>query len=149
MLTLLTALTFWHWLVFGMLLMALEVMIFGAFFLWLGIAALLIGVAMVFMPMVWTLSIPLWATLSILLILGFQLYRQKNPKTEVNSGLNQRGHEFIGQVFTLDKPIQHGKGEIQTADTVWKIVCNQDVSAGSSVRVTGLDGTSLRVEVLA
>lgn len=149
MLTLLTALTFWHWFVFGMMLMVLEVMIFGAFFLWLGIAALMIGVAMMFVPMLWTISIPLWATLSIVLILGFQLYRKKNPKTEVNSGLNQRGHEYIGQVFTLEKPVLHGKGEIRTADTVWKIVCNQDVSAGSSVRVTGLDGTSLRVEVLS
>lgn len=145
MASLLSSLTVWHWLILGVVLMAIETLIPGAFFLWLGLAAILTGLLTWAVEMPWTIAVGIWAALSVISVVSWTTYRKKHPKSETSSGLNQRGQEFTGQVFTLDKPVINGKGEIRAGDTIWKILCNQDLSAGTQIRVTGLDGTALRV----
>lgn len=141
----LASLTVWHWLILGVALMAIETLIPGAFFLWLGLAAILTGLLTVIIHLPWTIAVGIWAILSVISVVAWTAYRKTHPKAEADSGLNQRGQEFVGQVFTLDKPVVNGKGEIRAGDTIWKIVSNQDLSAGVQVQVTGLDGTALRV----
>ena len=148
MIELLSSLTVWHWLIFGSCLMIMEMFIPGAFFLWPGLAAILVGLVTALVPMPWTAAVTLWALLSLVTLTGWLLYRRKNPKAEATNTLNQRGHEFIGRQFTLEKPVINGSGEIRTADTVWKVVATTDFPAGTVVKVTGVEGTSLRVEPL-
>ena len=58
--------------------------------------------------------------------------------------LNRRGEQYIGRIFTLSIPIQHGQGKIQVDDTRWKIQ-GIDCPVGSQVQVTGVDGVVLTV----
>lgn len=146
MIAFLESLTLWHWLVFGAGLMTVEIFLPGAFFLWPGLAAILVGLMSSILPLHWTTSVTLWALLSLATVTGWTFYRKKHPRTETQNTLNQRGHEYIGRQFTLEKPVVNGAGEIHTADTVWKIVAGADYPAGTIVRVTGVEGTSLRVE---
>lgn len=142
----LTSLTVWHWLVFGAALMSVEAFIPGAFFLWPGLAAILVGLVTALVPLPWTISVTIWALLSIATLTGWIFYRRKHPKVETPNTLNQRGHEYIGRQFTLEKPVVNGNGEIRTSDTVWKAVAGADYAAGTVVKVTGVEGTSLRIE---
>lgn len=135
----------WHWFIFGAVLIALEIFVAGAFLVWLGIAALMIGIMLVFIPMVWSLSVPLWAGLSLVLVLGYLLYRKRNPQAESPFRLNRRGEEFVGQTLTVTTPVVNGHGSARAGDTIWKIVSIQDLSAGAEVVVTAVEGTSLRV----
>ncbi|MBI2234421.1 MAG: NfeD family protein [Micavibrio aeruginosavorus] len=149
MIDFLSALTFWHWLIFGLGLMALEAFLPGAFFLWPGLAAIVVGLALMGVPTLgWTAQITVWAVLSVILVTGWVLYRKKHPKAEIPNTLNQRGHEYIGQHFTLDKPVVNGKGEIRAGDTVWKTVSAIDYPIGTVVKVTGVEGTLLRIHAV-
>lgn len=149
MIDFLSALTFWHWLIFGLGLMALEAFVPGAFFLWPGLAALVVGMVLTGAPTLgWTVQITVWAVLSVILVTGWILYRKKHPKAETPNTLNQRGHEYIGQHFTLDKPVVNGKGEIRAGDSVWRVIASSDLPAGATVRVTGVEGTALRIETV-
>ena len=141
------AVTYWHWFILGALLMAVEVFIPGAFFLWPGIAAIIVGALSLAMPgMTWALAVTVWAILSVVAVTGWVFYRKKHPaKTRPNT-LNQRGSELVGQEYTLSAPIVNGKGEIHAGDTMWRVVADSDLPAGTKIRVMGLDGTSLRVE---
>ena len=139
---------FWHWMIFGVALIAVEAFIPGAFFLWPGLAAILVGLIVGLAPALpWTASVGLWAVLSVATVVAWIVYRRKNPSREKPlSMLNRRGEQYIGQRFTLDKPVINGKGEMKVADTIWRVTSKTDIPAGTPVRVVAVEGTSLCIE---
>lgn len=138
----------WHWLVFGLVLMGLEVLVPGAFFLWPGAAALLVGLLLaVFPSMAWSTALILWAVLSVTTLLGWLAYRRRKPTAQpAPTTLNRRGQQYIGRLYTIVTPIVNGEGDMRVDDTIWKIVADEDLSGGTQVRVVAVEGTSLHVE---
>jgi membrane protein implicated in regulation of membrane protease activity len=121
--------------------------VFGAVLMWLGFAAILVGLLAFFIPaLLWMPSLLLWAFLSLLLVLGWWQYRKKNPSKDSAPTINRRGEQIVGRHFTLIKDIVNGVGELHVDDTRWKTVSYHDLPAGSKVRVVAVEGTSLRVE---
>ncbi len=138
---------FWHWFVLGGMLLILEIIVPSTLLLWPGVAALLMGALTYFAPALTDMgAVALWATLSLVTVVLWVQYRKAHPKAIDNNGLNQRGQQYVGQVFTLTRPIENGKGEIKVGDTVWAVVGSESLPAGNTVRVTGVDGAILRVE---
>ena len=148
MIEFLSEMQFWHWMVFGFALMAVEALAPGAFFLWPGLAAILVGLIVGLIPSLpWTASVGLWAVLSVVTAVAWIYYRRKNPSGATPlSMLNRRGEQYIGQRFTLDKPVINGKGEMKVADTIWRVTSKTDIPAGTPVRVVAVEGTSLCIE---
>ncbi|QQG35474.1 MAG: NfeD family protein [Micavibrio aeruginosavorus] len=139
--------TFWHWFILGGLFMIAEVMIPGAFFLWPGIAALVVGLIHLAAPeLTWAIAVTIWSVLSLVTIAGWLAYRRKNPGVRADNGLNERGSQYIGRVYVLTKPLENGKGEIKAGDTVWLVSGTEALPAGTNVKVTGADGSLLKVE---
>lgn len=147
MIELFSNLTYWHWLIFGVALIAMETLIPGAFFLWPGLAAILMGVLTLIIPgLSWTTTLTLWACLSLLTLTAWIFYRRKHPSQSGSNTLNRRGQELVGQELTLASPVINGKGEIKAGDTIWRVVSATDLPAGISVKVVAIEGTSLRIE---
>jgi hypothetical protein len=51
----------------------------------------------------------------------------------------------VGRVFTLEQPIVNRQGKIRVDDSTWKIE-GTDCTAGTNVRVVGVDGVVLKVQ---
>jgi membrane protein implicated in regulation of membrane protease activity len=140
------SLTYWHWWILGVLLIILEVFSPGAFFLWLGISSGIVGLLLLAFPqMDWVYQVLLFATFSVVSIVAWQLFLRKHPTKTEQPRLNRRGEQYIDRQFTLEAPIINGQGKIRVDDTTWK-VNGPDCTAGSRVRVTGVDGVVLLVE---
>lgn len=140
-------LTATHWFLFGLMLMGLEVFIPSAILLWPGIAAMFVGgVAFVTPDTDPQFLIIVWAVFSVFFALGAQIYKRRFPENKDAPTMNRRGDQYIGRHFTLAKDIVNGGGELHIDDTRWKIVSTKDLSAGVKVKVTAVEGTSLRVE---
>lgn len=140
-------LQFWHWLVFGSILIIIEVFAPSAIFLWPGAAAIVIGLVNLAVPeLTWMYLLSGWAVLSVILAAGWQSYKKSKGGDAPTSTINRRGEQYVGRHFTLTKDIVNGTGELHVDDTRWKIVSAYDVSAGAKVKVTAVEGTSLRVE---
>lgn len=141
-----TEMLYWHWWVLALSLLLLEIFVSGTFFLWMAIAAGLVGLAMLAIPTIsWELQWFLFALLSLTSIVLWRIQAKKNPKITDNPSLNRRGEQYTGRVFTLDNAIINGHGKIVVDDTTWK-VRGQDTDSGARVRVSGSDGTVLIVE---
>lgn len=139
---------FWHWFAFGGVLLLVEMLAPATIFLWPGIAAVAMGVVVfAAQDMPWTMAVPLWAILSVVTAFGWRAYRAKNPAPvdPAAATLNQRGSQYVGRNFTLTTAIVNGVGQMKVDDTVWKVVSDTDFVAGATVKVTAVDGTSLRV----
>ncbi len=139
--------TFWHWFIFGGILLVIEMVIPSTLLLWPGVAALIVGLLLWVVPAVgWPVAVAVWAILSVVTVVFWTKYRKKHPKAVDDNGLNQRGQQYVGQVFVLTRALENGKGEIKAGDTVWAVTGSEALPAGSNVRVSGVDGARLRVE---
>ncbi len=136
----------WHWWVLGIAFVVLEVFSPAAFFLWLGIAAALVGLLLLAMPqLAWEWQLLAFAGFSVASVVLGRSYLKRHPIRTDQPTLNRRGEQYVGRVFTLETPIVNGNGKIRVDDTSWK-VRGPDCPAGSQVRVNGVDGVVLLVE---
>ena len=72
------SLLYWHWWIVGLLLMAVEAFLPGAFFLWMGLAALVVGVLLFALP---GMGLVLQVALFALFAIGSAaLWRQLRPR---------------------------------------------------------------------
>jgi hypothetical protein len=135
----------WNWLIFGVVLMALELMAPGVFLFWLGLAALLVGlVSFAFTPS-WQVQILMFAVFAAAAVPLWRRLARSNATANANSPfLNKRADALVGRVFTLEKPIVDGAGTVRIDDTVWR-VAGPDAPAGSRVRIVQADGARLTV----
>ena len=139
-------LTWWSWWIAALALAILEVFAPGAVFLWLGVAAGLVGLILFAVPELdWHWQLVLFAVLSVAsVVVGRPLVRRR-LQTSDHPTLNRRAEAHIGRTFTLDEPIAGGRGRIKVEDTTWKVE-GPDLPVGARVRVAGADGATLRVE---
>jgi len=140
---------YWHWWIFGVVLVILEVFSPGVFFLWLGAAAGLVGLALLVFPqLAWAYQILLFALFSLTNVWISRVYFKRHPIESDQPLLNRRGEQYIGRVFTIDSPVVNGHGKIRVDDSTWKIQ-GDDCPSGTRVRVSGVNGVVLRVQILS
>jgi len=138
--------TFWHWLIAGVILMAFEIFVPGVVFMWVGIAAILTGVIAWLAPglsLEWLLII--FAVLSVVSIVSGRAYLKSRPDTSDHPTLSNRGAKYVGRQFMLSEPIVGGFGKIKVDDTTWK-VAGDDMPIGAKVEVVEVDGTVFKVK---
>jgi len=141
-------LEYWHWLIFAVVLIVLEVFSPGVFFLWMGVAAAVTGLLLLLMPdLTWQVQFVAFAVLSMGAIVLARLFLKNHPIHTDQPALNRRGEQYVGRTFTLEQPIVNGQGKIRVDDSTWK-VHGADCPAGTRVKVDGVDGVVLVVEVL-
>lgn len=144
----LTHLNHWHWGILAVGLVLLEMILPLFFFLWLGMAAGIVGGLLFFFPeMGWKVQFLCFSGISVVSVAISRLLLLRSPTPTDRPTLNRRGSQYVGRVFTLTDPIENGVGRIRVDDTTWRIV-GQDVSAGQKVKVIGFEGAVLSVEVL-
>jgi membrane protein implicated in regulation of membrane protease activity len=135
----------WNWLIFGILLMALELVAPGVFLFWLGLAALLVGLLSFAFDPSWQLQLLMFAVFATAAVpLWRRVARSHTAVSASNPFLNKRADALVGRVFTLEKPIIDGSGTVRIDDTIWR-VAGPDTPAGSRVKIVQADGASLTV----
>src|SRR5262245_13622074 len=145
MLQYLVSLGTWTWFIAGALLLAIEIAAPGAFMMWFGLAALLVGIISMFVDWSWQAQ---FAAFAVFAVAAIPLWRRVSPRVErpvQQPFLNRRTEAMVGRVFTLDKPIVNEAGTIRIDDTVWRVT-GPDAPAGSRVRIKNAAGVQLEVE---
>lgn len=140
---------FWHWLAFGLLLMLVELILPSTYFLWMGLAALVVGVLFWLIPgMSFDVQTILFAVLSVSAIIIGKRYLKRHPIESDRPMLNVRGAQSIGRIATLHEAIVNGVGRVHLDDTLWKVI-GPDLPVNTRVRVVAVEGISLRVKPLS
>jgi membrane protein implicated in regulation of membrane protease activity len=136
----------WSWIIFGLVLMGLELVAPGAFLLWFGLAAVLTGLLDWTLGLSWQAAALVFAVLSVgAVLIGRAVTRNRDEEGGGRPVLNRRGQNLVGHVFTLDSAIVAGSGRIRVDDSSWRIV-GPEMPAGARVRVMRVEGATLVVE---
>ncbi len=137
---------FWHWWVAAVAFIVLEVFAPGTLFLWIGVAAGVVGLLLLIFPdIAWEHQLMVFAVLSVATVVGWRAYHRKHPTQTDRPTLNRRGEQYIGRILELDQGIVNGTGKVKVDDTTWKVQ-GADLSVGARVKVIAVDGTVLIVE---
>lgn len=141
---------FWYWWVFALLLGVVEIIAPGFFFLWLALAAVVVGAVLLLFPeLTWQGQFVAFAVLSVASVVAWYFISRRKPQQPTDApSLNQRGAAHVGRSVHLAEPIVDGVGVLRLGDTRWRALCSEDLPAGAKVRVTAVEGTALRVEPL-
>lgn len=141
----------WTWWIIGFVLIAIEIVAPGTFFLWFGLAAFVVG-ALNFVFGVdsvifgWQAQAILFAILAIgFAIIGRRMAAKKGPADTDKPNLNERSASLIGTVAILTDAITEGSGRAKIGDSTWRVV-GPDLAKGERVKVTSVDGATLIVE---
>ncbi|MBL8645126.1 MAG: NfeD family protein [Rhodospirillaceae bacterium] len=146
LLAILEGFNFWSWWIVALALFVIELLAPGVFFLWLGLAAVVTGFIALLLPgLGWQADFAIFAVLGVISAVLGRRYWKPKAGDSADPTLNQRGSQYVGQVYTLQTAIANGHGRMDVADGSW-LVSGPDLPAGSKVRVTGVDGAKLKVE---
>lgn len=142
-----TGLGAWAWVVIGLLVMGLELVVPGAFMIWLGLAAIATGIVAGIFDMSWQTGMLVYAALALAAVaLGRWLtHKPQRRKDEIEPELNSSDRALIGRSLRLETAIVDGVGRVRVNDSSWRVT-GPDMPAGERVRVIGMDGATLEVE---
>ena len=137
----------WAWIIAGLILLALELAVPGGYLLWLGIAGLITGLAVLFQPIAWPLQWLMFGVLALVSIVLWTRWSRNRPRQSDRPYLNRRGDSFVGHEAVLEQPIAGGFGRLALGDTIWRI-SGPDMPAGQRIRIIGSEGAVLLVEAI-
>ncbi len=137
---------FWHWWVAAVAFMVLEVFAPGTLFLWIGVAAGVVGLLLLVFPEIaWQHQFMVFAAVAVVTVVGWRIYHRKHPTQTDRPTLNRRGEQYVGRILELDQGIVNGSGKVRVDDSTWKVQ-GADLPAGARVKVIAVEGTVLTVE---
>ena len=144
-------LLYWHWLIFGMLLIAVEIFVPSFTIFWFGLGGIVVAGLLLLnpeLPLNWQLVS--WAVASTLFaLLWFKLLRPKmTDRTKAGIAREAIAGES-GQVIRA--PTEHSRGMVRfttpvLGDDEWEFICDKDVELGDKVFIKELSGNTLLVE---
>ena len=149
MFDLLMALGAWNWVVLGFILLLLELVFPGVFFVWFGLGALLTAlVSLLFynLPWIafWEVEVIFFLIFSIIMVLIGRNFFRRDRETD-EPLLNRRTDQIIGKIVVLEKPVHDGKGRIRIDDTIWRIK-GPDLSEGTEVKIVAFENGVFTIE---
>ncbi len=143
----------WTWVIFGLIILGIEILLPSTFLLWPGLAALVVGLITLILGTdnsiwPWQAQVLLFLAGSLLTAwLGRKYLKTRNLDSTDQPNLNERGAQLVGQTATVSTAIENGQGRARLGDTTWS-VRGPDAEEGARVRVTAFDGTILQVELV-
>ena len=138
----------WVWLIVALVLAIAELLVPGVLLIWLAAAAALTGLSALVFGLPLAFQFAVFALFSIASVYVGRRWYANNPVESSDPLLNDRAARLLGQNVIVVGAIENGQGRVRVGDGVWP-ARGPDAAEGSWVRVTGAEGTCLRVEPIA
>jgi inner membrane protein len=135
----------WLWLIAAAALGIAELLVPGVYLIWIGLAALVTGLATLVLPLPVVAQFALFAATAFAAVYAGRRYLKENPIVSDDPKLNDRGKRLVGSIVTAVEPVDSAHGRVKVGDSIWS-ARGADAAIGERLRVTGSDGNVLLVE---
>lgn len=140
----------WSWWILGAVLIGIEILAPGTFFLWFGLAAFAVGIITMILGLesaiwVWQVQIIVFVVLALIFAyIGRSWMTKQGWDKSDQPELNDRGAQLIGRHAILTQPISEGMGRAQIGDTTWRVT-GPELPEGARVVVVSAKAGTLAV----
>ncbi len=143
-----SSIAYWHWLVLGLVLIALEIFTAGFVLLWLGASALVVGVLSFLFDLSVSLELLIWTVLSVAELFIWFRFIQPRFRDKTLSGMSKEA--VVGQVGLVIQANLGERGRLRFSMPLlgsdeWTFICNEPLSVGDRVSVIDVSGNTLVV----
>jgi len=136
----------WVWLGIAAALAIFELIVPGVFLVWIALAAAGTSVLTALFGFPLPFQVMVFALLAIASVYAGRRWYASSHVPSADPLLNDRAARLVGTRVRVVGAIRGGEGRVKVGDGVWS--CRgPDCEEGTAVRVTGADGTCLRVEL--
>ena len=131
----------WIWAIGALAAAVLEMVVPGAYLIWIALGAAITAVACFAFDLAVTTQLVIFiAASAAACVIGYFVYQRLIKPAAGDTPLNQRGLDMIGAHGVIFEAIVNGQGKVSLGDSVW-IAEGPDMPMGAAVVVTGLRGT--------
>lgn len=142
--------SFWYWFSAALLLFLLELMVPGAFLVWIGLGAAMVGVFLAVFPQAPLELALLVLAASVIVSVLLGVYVQKQRASNQTSLIEQGLAMYLGREFVLEVPIKPQQTvQIRLDDTFFSATSTVHLVSGQLVRVKAVQGNTLYLEASA
>lgn len=137
----------WHWIVFGIVLLILEMSTGTFFMLGLGVAAIVVGIIDTIFGTSFTLELIIWIVLSLLAIAAWFKWFKEEPLSD--SGQSNYRLDTLGIVRENIQPHSRGKVTFDTpvlGNTSWHATAKVDIDKDTRVQIVQVNGQLIEVK---
>lgn len=139
---------YWYWIIFGLVLITLELAAPVFVMLWLGIAALMVGIISTFLPLSFSVELLIWGALSVVFVLLWHKFVSPKITDQTLAGLSKEA--LVGQVGMVTF-FNDGRGKLKFPAPVvgsdeWEFIYDGALANGDKVKVVDILGNSLIVK---
>ena len=141
---------YWHWLVFGVVLVAAEIFVPSFTILWFGLGAIVVGLVKALAPEM-PLSVELLIWLVASCIFTFLWFKYFKPRMVDRTTAGISAEAVIGETgHVIRQPVDERRGVVRFATPVlgndeWEFICQQSVAVGDRVMISEISGNTLIV----
>ena len=136
----------WLWLIGGVVLLIAEVIAPGFFLVFIGAAAILTGLFAVLFGFGLAPQLALFALYAVIAVLIGRRFYANQSSDSADPLLNDRAARLVGKVVTVVEAVDEHGGRVRVGDSEWS-ARGGPAASGERVRITGIDGNCLKVEV--
>jgi len=136
----------WFWLTLGGLLLAAEMLGTSGYLLWIGLAAVMVGIIEWLLPLSWTAQGALFAFMTLVCVFLWYRWMRYREANQTPNSLNQRGSQMLGLHLTLESALHNRTGHVRIGDSSWRVEADRDLPAGTPVVVVAIEGITLRIQ---
>lgn len=134
----------WGWLSIGAVAAILELLLPGAYMIWLAAAAVATAGTVAILNLTPDGQLGAFAVWIVLALLASRMLKQRSPIVSDDPMLNRHGLRIAGQSAVVTEAISGGRGRVRLGDSEW-IAEGPDAVVGTRLKVLGADGAVLRV----
>ena len=142
--------SWWYWVVFGIILAFFELITFTFFLLIFGISAILVGFLTWIFNFSLNMEIGLWLIISIVsIILLYPIYKRKISNKGTNIGQSNSGIGTKGIAIDDINITKRGKVKLYEAvhgSKIWLAEADKTIPKGSEIEVVDVSGQILNVK---
>ncbi|HRP98082.1 MAG TPA: NfeD family protein [Rhodocyclaceae bacterium] len=136
----------WSWLIAGLVIAGLEIAVPGVMLLWIGLGAMLVGVALLLLPELSLNGQLVLFAVAMLGAIGAGLWVQRRSgATAGGTEINRELQGLVGQRFAAVTDFTAGRGRIRVGDTTYAAESTQPIRAGALVVVEAVADGRLKV----
>lgn len=146
-----TNVIYWHWIVFGLALITIELFTPVFVMLWLGLAAIIVGLLSTIIALGISAELIIWAGLSTTFLLLWHKFISPKMTNRTLAGLSREA--IIGQIGMVTAySEQQGRGKLKFPAPIvgnddWEFIYSGSLQNGDKVQVTDISGNSLMVKL--
>lgn len=144
---------YWYWLVFGMILILLELAIPSFTIFWFGLGALAVGLLLLLVPgLSLTLQVLVWVIASAAFVLFWFKVLKPRMTDKTTSGIAREA--VLGETAMVTRvPEGDRRGEIRFSvpmlgSDIWPFICDDEVAVGDRVAVRDISGNTMLVKIV-